>query len=111
MEKSIVALVKCTSYEQETVSSAVEQGVDLLGGIESFVTKSEKILCKPNVLAGDDPARCVTTHPAVLEAVVRLLGKVTSHISVGDSPGGGEPIAAIPPFQKSTSSTSKAPSK
>jgi uncharacterized protein (DUF362 family)/Pyruvate/2-oxoacid:ferredoxin oxidoreductase delta subunit len=95
MEKSVVALVNCTSYEKEMVSSAVKRGVDLLGGIGTFLTKDEKILLKPNVLAGDEPERCVTTHPSILEAVVPIVREYTPHISVGDSPGGGDPVVQL----------------
>jgi len=73
MEKSIVALVRCDSYDPELVSEAVTRGARLLGGIEQFISKDEKILLKPNVLAGDGPERCVVTHPAVLSAVIRLV--------------------------------------
>jgi len=87
MGKSIVALVRCDSYDPELVSEAVTRGARLLGGIEQFISKDEKILLKPNVLAGDGPERCVVTHPAVLSAVIRLVREVTSNIAVGDSPG------------------------
>ena len=39
MQKSKVALVKCSSYDEETVYAAVLQGLELLGGIEVFIKK------------------------------------------------------------------------
>lgn len=88
MEKSIVALVPCTGYEEEAVYQAVKTGIGLLGGIEKFVTKEEKILLKPNLLTKALPQKAVTTHPAVFGTVARLLRESGyTHLSYGDSPG------------------------
>ena len=73
MIKSKVALVRCTEYTDELVSEAVKRGVELLGGISQFVKSGEKIVLKPNVLIGSDPAKCVCTHPTVLKAAGRLI--------------------------------------
>lgn len=90
VKKSTVALVQCSSYNEDAVYSAVSKGVELLGGIHRFAAAGEKILLKPNVLVGTHPDRCVSTHPAVLKAVGRLFKKVTSNLSYGDSPGAGQ---------------------
>lgn len=88
MEKSAVALVPADNYEQETADAAVRAGIDLLGGIGAFVKPEEKILLKPNLLAGSLPQKAVTTHPAVFSAVAKLLREAGyEHLSYGDSPG------------------------
>lgn len=90
MEKSVVVLVPCTTYEEESVYRAVAQGISLLGGIEKFVSKEEKILIKPNLLGRAEPEKAMTTHPAVFGAVGRLLRDCGyTHIAYGDSPGPG----------------------
>jgi uncharacterized protein (DUF362 family)/ferredoxin len=89
MNKSTVALVRCNSYDREEVFSAVRRGVDLLGGARRFVSPGERIILKPNVLAGTPPEECVCTHPAVLHAVGRLFRTVTGDLRYGDSPGAG----------------------
>ncbi len=92
MEKktSIVSLVPCAVYNEESVYRAVTQGISLLGGIEKFASKEEKILLKPNLLGRADPEKAVTTHPAVFGAVGRLLRDCGyPHIAFGDSPGPG----------------------
>lgn len=88
MENHVVALVPLASYDQPLVDEAVRQGIALLGGIEKFVQREEKILLKPNLLGRALPQKAITTHPNVFEAVARLL-KVEGydHISYGDSPG------------------------
>ena len=88
MEKSTVALVPVSSYEQAEVDVAVRAGIDLLGGIGAFVKPEEKILLKPNLLSGALPQKAITTHPAVFSAVAGLLREAGyRHIQYGDSPG------------------------
>ena len=62
-EKSRVALVPCASYDDAAVLAAMRTGLDLIGGIGSFVRPGEKIVLKPNVLIGSSPERCVCTRP------------------------------------------------
>jgi len=84
---STVALVRCDTYDPSVVYAALQRGVDLLGGLERFVSSGERILLKPNVLAGDEPEKAVTTHPAVLEGCVRLFRSAGAAVTFGDSPG------------------------
>jgi uncharacterized protein (DUF362 family)/Pyruvate/2-oxoacid:ferredoxin oxidoreductase delta subunit len=95
MNKSTVALVRCSSYDREEVFRAVREGVELLGGARRFVSPGEQILLKPNVLAGTPPEECVCTHPAVFHAVGRLFRAVTPRLCYGDSPGSGASAAHL----------------
>lgn len=83
---SKVALVRCESYEIGTVKAAMKKGFDLLGGAGRFARHGEKILLKVNLLLGEPPERCVTTHPAVLIAAGELLKQTGARIFYGDSP-------------------------
>lgn len=87
--KSTVAIVKCSSYDQDKVNGAVKKGIDLLGGAEKFASEDEKILFKPNILAGADPKKCVTTHPTILEAVFECFKDSKATLQYGDSPAFG----------------------
>lgn len=94
-KKSRVVIMKCESYDSELVYEKVKQAVELLGGIEKFVNHQERILLKPNLLRGKNPDAAVTTHPAIFEAVIRLLNETgMKYISYGDSPGFGSPAGA-----------------
>jgi uncharacterized protein (DUF362 family)/Pyruvate/2-oxoacid:ferredoxin oxidoreductase delta subunit len=88
-DRSQVALVHCSVYDETAVFSAVQRGVALLGGMESFVRPGEKILLKPNVLVGDAPEKLIGPHPLVFKAIARLAQQVTPALSYGDSPGFG----------------------
>lgn len=86
-----VALIRCESYDDAEVKSAVKRGMELIGGALSFVQPHEKILLKPNLLAADPPEKCVTTHPAVFKAVAEIFQDAGVELQYGDSPGLGSP--------------------
>jgi len=90
MEKSNVVLAVCKSYDEEKVFTAVRDAVAALGGIERFVGSEEKIFVKPNLLYPSKEEKCITTNPAVIKAVLRLLCEAgCAHVKVGDSPANG----------------------
>jgi len=84
MNKTKVALVRCDTYEEDKVLEAVQAGFDLLGGASVFAKGNERIVMKPNVLIGTNPENCVTTHPALLKAVGRLLREAGASVYYGD---------------------------
>ncbi len=101
MERSRVALLRCDGYDSTSVSRAVATGIDLLGGVERFVAREERILLKPNVLAGDDPMKLVSPHPSPRPAVregegVRSMAspKQNSTTAGSLSVGPGNPLLA-----------------
>jgi len=87
MNRSTVALVRCDSYEADQVYAALTRGVELLGGLDRFVRSGERILLKPNILAGEAPEKAVTTHPAVLAGCAELFQRGGATVCFGDSPG------------------------
>jgi len=88
--KSKVVLIPCFDYEEDKVFRAMQLGISLLGGIERFVSTEEEILVKPNFLHPDESSRAVTTHPAVIKAMLRILSESGySNVMFGDSPARG----------------------
>jgi uncharacterized protein (DUF362 family)/NAD-dependent dihydropyrimidine dehydrogenase PreA subunit len=94
MSRSAVALVRCLTYDTDAVYAALRRGVELLGGPDRFVSPGERILLKPNILAGESPDNAVTTHPSVLEGCTRLLREAGAQVHFGDSPGLDNPAHA-----------------
>ena len=92
--KSKVAIIRCNSYDAAEVKAAVSRGIELIGGAGAFVKKGEKILLKVNLLVGEVPEKCVTTHPVVFRAVAELFAAEGAELSYGDSPGFGATGAA-----------------
>lgn len=91
---SKVALIRCESYEYNTVLSAVKKGIELIGGPLSFAAPDEKILLKPNLVSADPPERCATTHPSVFKAVAEVFKEAGINLTYGDSPGFHKPLTA-----------------
>lgn len=91
--KTTVVLIPCESYDPETVYNALKTGLELLGGLSSIIKPEERVLLKLNLVRGADVSRAVTTHPAVAEAMARLLSEEGfAHVKAGDSSGIGSSV-------------------
>jgi uncharacterized protein (DUF362 family) len=68
-----VSLKQVPDYEPDGVLSGVRACLEPLGGMAAFVSPGQRVLLKPNLLGGFPAERAVTTHPAVVRAVIRLV--------------------------------------
>lgn len=84
---STVAVVKCPGYEEELVWRAVSAALEDIGGLAGIIRPGDKVLLKANLLAPADPGEAVTTHPAVVRAVIEAVKEAGGVPVVGDSPG------------------------
>jgi uncharacterized protein (DUF362 family)/NAD-dependent dihydropyrimidine dehydrogenase PreA subunit len=89
--KERVVLQAVADYARPQVEAAVERLLAPLGGMAAFVRPGQKVLLKPNMLAGKEPEKAVTTHPEIVRAVIRLAQQAGGIVAVGDSPGIGSP--------------------
>jgi len=87
---AVVSVVKCETYEIERVRQALITVLEPLGGIRAFVRPGQRVLLKPNLLMPARPERAITTHPAVVEAVVELVQSAGGEAVIFDS----GPVAA-----------------
>ena len=83
-----VTIMRCRSYDPNEVGAAIAASLEPLGGMSKFVGKGQRVLVKPNLLASRGPEAAVTTHPAVVQAVVEEVQKAGGVAVIGDSPGG-----------------------
>jgi uncharacterized protein (DUF362 family)/NAD-dependent dihydropyrimidine dehydrogenase PreA subunit len=83
-----VSIIKCDSYDDMLVRKSVEASLAPLGGLGSVVKKGDRVLIKLNLLASKPPEAAVTTNPALVRAVVRMVQELGAVPVVGDSPGG-----------------------
>lgn len=90
--KTQVTLSRCASYQRTEVEKALETLLAPAGGMAAFVSPGQKVLLKPNMLAGKEPDLAVTTHPEIVRAVIRMVQKAGGKVAVGDSPGIGSPL-------------------
>ena len=84
---SIVARIKAPGYGDAEI--ALRRALELLGGPGLFAKKGQRVLVKPNLLAPKSVEKAVTTHPAIIEAALRILLEIGAVPVVGDSPGIG----------------------
>ena len=103
MAKSKVYLENCQAYDVDAIQRIV---ADALAYLDVRLPRQSSVLIKPNVLSPHAPERAITTHPAVVEAVARLLLDNGNAVVIADScgqPGGTETalrktqIAALKP--------------
>ncbi len=83
-----VSIARCPEYRDEAIRAAVMQVLEPLGGLEQFVERGDRVLVKPNLLSPRPPDAAVTTHPALVRVVVRMVQEIGAIPIVGDSPGG-----------------------
>ncbi|HEY6837109.1 MAG TPA: DUF362 domain-containing protein [Geobacteraceae bacterium] len=85
----LIAIERCTDYDSASVGEALLRLLAPLGGMAAFVKPGERVLLKPNMLSAKPPEKAVTTHPAILGAVIALVREAGGIPLVGDSPGIG----------------------
>ncbi len=86
MNKAKVSLVRCPNYDGQAVRSAILRHFELHGGIESFISKGDSVLIKPNMIA-PRPSQCAAqTDPAVIIELAKILLDFGAKPFVGDSP-------------------------
>ncbi len=79
------AIVRCGSYDLKEVHGSL---TEIIGATEFPEVAGRTVLVKPNVLSDSAPEKAITTHPAVVEALVMILKDMgAGHIIIGDSPG------------------------
>ena len=84
--KPVVSVVRIRKGD---IEAAVEQAIELLGGMAAITRGKERILLKPNLVA---PIPEATTKLPVMRALVRLMRSAHRDVSIGEG------SAAAPPF-------------
>ncbi|PKN79586.1 MAG: iron-sulfur cluster-binding protein [Candidatus Cloacimonetes bacterium HGW-Cloacimonetes-1] len=84
-----VAIRKIDRYHLEELELAVAEFLQPQNpaGKKEF-NRLKRFFIKPNLLGAYGPEAAVTTHPLVLEAVIRYLLQNNKEVWIGDSPGG-----------------------
>jgi uncharacterized protein (DUF362 family) len=75
--------------KNDRIDAAVEEAIDLLGGIKRVTKGKDTILLKPNLVF---PQREATTKPEVIRALAQLMKRAGKEVSIGEG------SAAAPKF-------------
>jgi uncharacterized protein (DUF362 family) len=74
-------VVSVVRIKNGKIDRAVEEAIDLLGGIQEIAGNKERIMLKPN-LTGPDPN--ATTKPEVIRALAMLMKNAGKKVSIGE---------------------------
>jgi uncharacterized protein (DUF362 family) len=75
------AVVSIARIKDDNVAYAVEEAIDLLGGIETVAAGKERIMLKPNLVA-ESPT--FTTKPEVVKTLARLMKQSGKDVLIGE---------------------------
>lgn len=81
-----VSIVKCGGYDE--CGAAIDRALELIGGIEKFVHKGDRVTIKPNLVSKKRPGSAVTTNPDFVRAVILAVEKAGGIVTIAESPGG-----------------------
>ena len=83
-----VSAIPCRTYNKNEVKNALSALIDSIDGLD-FVREGMCIAIKANLVTFAKPEEAVTTHPALICALIELLKeRGAGRVIVGDSPGG-----------------------
>ncbi len=85
-ERPVVSIVK---IKNDRIGAAVEEAIDLLGGIKEVTQGKERIMLKPNLMG---PVPTATTKPEVIKTLAQMMKKAGKDVLIGEG------SAASPPF-------------
>lgn len=83
--KEKVSLVRCEDYSKENVEDALRESLNLISGIKRFVKRGDKVLLKVNLLMPRRPEAGITTHPAVMRILAKMVKERGAEVMIGDS--------------------------
>jgi len=87
MDKQTVALTACANYDTELIENIIKKQFQTIGILDE-IKPGEKVALKLNLVAPMKPDLAGTTHPAVIEAICRIIIDLGAIPILGDSPGG-----------------------
>jgi uncharacterized protein (DUF362 family) len=87
--KEIVSIVR---IKNDNIGMAVEEAIDLLGGIGSVTMGKDKIMLKPNLVA--DSPDC-TTKPVVIRTLAEMMLKAGKDVIIGEGSAAASNFNAI----------------
>jgi uncharacterized protein (DUF362 family) len=80
-DEATTSVVSITRIKNGRIALAVEEAIDLLGGMEDITACSNKIMIKPNLVSDSTIS---TTKPAVVGTLARLMKGVGKEVLIGE---------------------------
>lgn len=89
---SAVSLIRAHSYDRKLLRASLENLLEPLGGMKSFVKAGDRVLLKPNLLTGGRPGKECVTRPEVVYCVAQMVLEAGGEPFLGDSPAFGSAL-------------------
>lgn len=97
-----VSLYRLDEYDITRLEYLLEKTFADFGGLDKMVPLGAPVVIKPNLVAKRSPEAAATTHPAVIEALVRLVKTRTDDITFAECPGGLNTASILEGIYKTT---------
>jgi len=94
MKNTEVFIEKIAEYDLEKILRFLRHTMEKIDFWKKLQNK-KTILLKPNMLGAFKPEKAVTTHPVVLEALIKLFLEHQKEVWIGDSPGGSVRVQKV----------------
>ncbi|NLO11254.1 MAG: DUF362 domain-containing protein [Candidatus Cloacimonetes bacterium] len=88
-----VQIRKMEGYDLQQLQDAVASYLKSVRNPK--LNRAKRVLIKPNLLGAYPPHKAVTTHPMVVEAIIRHFLDKGKEVWVGDSPGGTVAVESV----------------
>ncbi|GGA14732.1 DUF362 domain-containing protein [Okeania sp. KiyG1] len=89
---STVSLIRTNSYQINELEKSIEELLEPLGGINTFVKPGDRVLLKPNLLTGSRPTKECVTRREIVYCVAKIVKKAGGKPFLGDSPAFGSAL-------------------
>jgi uncharacterized protein (DUF362 family)/NAD-dependent dihydropyrimidine dehydrogenase PreA subunit len=85
---SPVAITRCEKYDDREIEAVLRGQFTALRISPDFFA-GKRVVIKPNLVMSMPPDRAATTHPAVVEAAIRIINEAgPASVTIAESPGG-----------------------
>lgn len=94
-----VIIKDCTNYDINLIKKQINDGIELLGGWNKYISSGMKVLLKVNLIGPKSPDTAAITHPEFVRALTQILKEKRCIVWIGDSSGGA--IGGVAPTAQS----------
>jgi uncharacterized protein (DUF362 family)/NAD-dependent dihydropyrimidine dehydrogenase PreA subunit len=82
--EAAVSICRAGDYDFDTIFQAVGRCLELIGGLDKIIKRTDRVFVKINHLIASPPEKGIVTHPVFLQAVLEILKRCSGDITVGD---------------------------
>ncbi len=92
MNNDKVAIARCSDYSKNLLEDSVGKIFSFFGGPQKIIRPGQKVLLKPNLISSPKIHKGGTTHPQIIETLIKVVKKCNAQVFLSDSPAFGSAI-------------------